>query len=405
MSAVGDTTNELGLGNYQASGSAFEYTSITAANAFVSGAITDKLDISVAGGAAQQISVTGVPGDTAQNLADMLNSALAANTATKAAGITATVNGGGKLVLTSSNGTAFRVAEGAAASANQALGFAAANLGNVITTGAYTGAGGTAFTGDAGSFAATATSSTNTIYFDAGGSSVTSVFPFNPIQNGQDDQTINISANDSSGTAHSLAVILSNNGTTRNARSVDEAIAAINAQLQTSNDSTLSQIVAVKNEITNANGVVTGEGIQFISVLPSFSVGLSAAGTGSSVGAGTAADQGKVYGSTQLAGGGSADISNQTSAEAAVTALAGAVVALGSAQAVVGRGENQFTYAVNLAQSQLTNLAAAESSIRDADMAAAAANLTKAQILVQAGVAALAQANSAPQQILQLLKQ
>ncbi len=403
-SAAGDTTNELGLGNYQASGGMFDYTSLTAASAIVTGAVTDKLNISVAGGPAQQISVTGFAGDTAQNLADALNSALAGNSTTKAAGITATVNGSGHLVLASSDGTVFRVAEGAPLAANQALGFAAGALSNALTAGAYTGGGGTVFAGDAGSFAASGTSSTNDIFFDAGGSSASSVLPFTPIQNGQDDQTVSISANDSSGTAHSMAVVLSNNGTARNATSLDQAIAAINAQLQTSNDSTLSQIVAVKNAITNTNGVVTGEGIQFVSALPSFSVGLSAAGTGSAVGVGSAANQGQVYNSALLAGGGSADISNQTSAESAVTALAGAVVALGAAQAVVGRGENQFTYATNLARSQLTNLAAAESSIRDADMAAAAANLTKAQILVQAGVAALAQANSAPQQVLQLLK-
>jgi len=80
------------------------------------------------------------------------------------------------------------------------------------------------------------------------------------------------------------------------------------------------------------------------------------------------------------------------------------VAALGKAQAVVGKGENQFNYAINLAQSQLVNLGTAESRIRDADLAAEAANLTKAQILIQAGVAALAQANSAPQQVLALLK-
>jgi flagellin len=85
-------------------------------------------------------------------------------------------------------------------------------------------------------------------------------------------------------------------------------------------------------------------------------------------------------------------------------ALSNAVAALGSAQAVVGKGENDFNYAINLAQSQLTNLAAAESRIRDADLAAEAANLTKAQILMQAGTAALAQANSAPQAVLALLK-
>jgi flagellin len=102
--------------------------------------------------------------------------------------------------------------------------------------------------------------------------------------------------------------------------------------------------------------------------------------------------------------GASADISTQAGAQSAVSALANAVTALGKSQAVVGRGQNQFSYAINLAQSQLTNLGTAESRIRDADLAAEAANLTKAQILMQAGVAALAQANMAPQAILSLLK-
>ena len=87
-----------------------------------------------------------------------------------------------------------------------------------------------------------------------------------------------------------------------------------------------------------------------------------------------------------------------------MSALSNSVALLGKSQAVVGRGQNQLTYAVNLAQSQLTNISAAESRIRDADLASEAANLTKSQILVQAGVAALSQANSAPQQILSLLR-
>ena len=78
---------------------------------------------------------------------------------------------------------------------------------------------------------------------------------------------------------------------------------------------------------------------------------------------------------------GVADISSQASAQNAVAALANAVKSLGQAQAVVGRRQNQFNYAVNLAQSQLSNLAAAESRIRDADLANEAANMTKAQIL------------------------
>jgi flagellin len=80
------------------------------------------------------------------------------------------------------------------------------------------------------------------------------------------------------------------------------------------------------------------------------------------------------------------------------------VGALGTAQAAIGKGENQLNYAINLATSQITNFSAAESQIRDTDVAAQAANLTKAQTLQQASIAAMAQANSAPQAILSLLK-
>jgi flagellin len=57
-----------------------------------------------------------------------------------------------------------------------------------------------------------------------------------------------------------------------------------------------------------------------------------------------------------------------------------------------------------LAQSQIVSFSAAESRIRDADVAQEAANLTKAQVLQQASLAALAQANSAPQAVLSLLR-
>jgi flagellin len=114
--------------------------------------------------------------------------------------------------------------------------------------------------------------------------------------------------------------------------------------------------------------------------------------------------QGTIASSSQTTGGSQLDITSVTGATSAVSALAAAVATLSDAQAVVGRGQNQFTYAVNLAQSQLTNLASAESRIRDADLALEAANLTKAQIVIQAGIAALAQANSAPQAVLALLR-
>jgi len=89
---------------------------------------------------------------------------------------------------------------------------------------------------------------------------------------------------------------------------------------------------------------------------------------------------------------------------AALTALTNAISNLGLVQGNVGAGENKLQYASNLAQSQITNVSAAESGIRDADVAAAAANLTKAQVLQQTSLAALSQANSAPQSVLALLK-
>jgi flagellin len=88
----------------------------------------------------------------------------------------------------------------------------------------------------------------------------------------------------------------------------------------------------------------------------------------------------------------------------ALTAITTAIGNLGLVQGRIGAGENKLGYSISLAQSQIANFSSAESQIRDADVAAQAANLTKAQVLQQASIAAMAQANSAPQAILSLLK-
>jgi flagellin len=96
--------------------------------------------------------------------------------------------------------------------------------------------------------------------------------------------------------------------------------------------------------------------------------------------------------------------SNTTNALAAISALQTAVSTLGAVQGKVGTGENDLSYAISLAQSQITSFSAAQSRIRDTDVAAEAANLTKAQVLQQTSIAAMAQANSAPQAIMALLR-
>ena len=97
-------------------------------------------------------------------------------------------------------------------------------------------------------------------------------------------------------------------------------------------------------------------------------------------------------------------VDTAANATTAIAAVASAVTKLGDAQGAVGSGENKLGFAVGLAHSQITSFSAAESRIRDADVAAEAANLTKAQVLQQSSLAAMAQANSAPQSLLKLLQ-
>ena len=98
------------------------------------------------------------------------------------------------------------------------------------------------------------------------------------------------------------------------------------------------------------------------------------------------------------------DITTATNAASAVSTIASAVSSLGNAQATVGTLENRLQYAISLSQSQVTNTAAAESRIRDANIAQESANLTKYSILTQSGIAALAQANSQSSAVLRLLQ-
>jgi flagellin len=98
------------------------------------------------------------------------------------------------------------------------------------------------------------------------------------------------------------------------------------------------------------------------------------------------------------------DISNQAGAQTAVTAVSGAITSLGTVQGQVGQLQNRLSYAINLAQSQIVNNKAAESRIRDANIAEESANLTRYNILSQAGIAALAQANNLSGAVLSLLR-
>ena len=98
------------------------------------------------------------------------------------------------------------------------------------------------------------------------------------------------------------------------------------------------------------------------------------------------------------------NVSDVTHATAAITAINSAINTLNTTLGSIGAGMNRLTYTYNNLQTQIVNMSAQESAIRDVDMASEMTNFTKNQILEQAGTAMLAQANSSSQNILTLFK-
>jgi flagellin len=87
-----------------------------------------------------------------------------------------------------------------------------------------------------------------------------------------------------------------------------------------------------------------------------------------------------------------------------ISALDAALSAVNSSRATLGAIQSRFSQTITYLQTAVENQTAARGRIMDADFAAETANLSRAQILQQAGTAMIAQANQMPQQVLQLLK-
>ena len=94
----------------------------------------------------------------------------------------------------------------------------------------------------------------------------------------------------------------------------------------------------------------------------------------------------------------------QGSASTAITDVNAAINEVSTARSGLGAIQNRLQHKINNLDTSSENLSAAESRIRDLDMAKEMTNYTKNNILVQAATAMLAQANSAPQGVLQLLQ-
>jgi len=97
-------------------------------------------------------------------------------------------------------------------------------------------------------------------------------------------------------------------------------------------------------------------------------------------------------------------VATVTDAQAAMDAIDAALTTLNTERALYGATQNRFEAIIGTLQVSSENQAAARGRIMDADFAAETANLSRAQILQQAGTAMVAQANALPQQVLQLLQ-
>ncbi len=98
------------------------------------------------------------------------------------------------------------------------------------------------------------------------------------------------------------------------------------------------------------------------------------------------------------------DVTNPAQNSVDATLVDNALASVSSLQGQLGAAQNRFQSTISNLQVTTENLSASESRIRDTDMAAEMVNFTKDQILLQAGTAMLAQANSAPQSVLKLLQ-
>lgn len=154
----------------------------------------------------------------------------------------------------------------------------------------------------------------------------------------------------------------------------------------------------LNNEFTDVVAEIAREvNVAGLGSAQGFSVFVSSGGSGTVGGTLGAAD-------TTTLGIAGLSIATAGGASTAVTAITAAVATVGTVVGSVGSLQNRLQYAIGLAQYQSVNTKAAESRIRDANVAEESANLARYNILTQSGIAALAQANQQSSSVLSLLR-
>jgi flagellin len=119
---------------------------------------------------------------------------------------------------------------------------------------------------------------------------------------------------------------------------------------------------------------------------------------------GTAIQGLTVYDTAASASTGDLSVINQHDAAVALELIDVAINTINAQRATLGTNQTRFDSVISNLHTSSENLSAARGRIRDTDFAAETANMTRSQVLQQAGVAMLAQANALPNIVLSLLK-
>ena len=161
---------------------------------------------------------------------------------------------------------------------------------------------------------------------------------------------------------------------------------------------------ATAAELTSLGGLVATTTTAKVNLSSSSSSGITIGGsagalTSLGITAGTNAAT-----TTTSSGVSAVDLTTISGSNTAIGVIDAALTAVNTSRAALGAYQNRFGSAVTTLQTTAENLSAARSRIKDADFASETAALTRGQILQQAGVAMLAQANSLPNTVLSLLR-
>ncbi len=160
--------------------------------------------------------------------------------------------------------------------------------------------------------------------------------------------------------------------------------------------------INAQSDLTGVTASADGAGLVTLTSNAAFTVAMSGTATTATTGL-TAATTALVAGSTNT-GFANLDVSTTSGADDAILAMDGALKAVNSSRADLGAVQNRFSSVVDNLMTTNENLSASRSRIMDADFAQETANLSRSQILQQAGTAMVAQANQLPQGVLALLR-